>query len=134
MTEKNKVVLISPDELHIHEAIDENQVRRVKKMMTQTREFYPPLLVDSTTRVILDGHHRFGASKELGCNHIPCYCVDYLDDETVEVESWREEDTVTKEEVIKMGLSDEVFPLKTTRHIYTLPGSVEPVPLAELLA
>lgn len=129
-----KLLLIDPDELHGHEAVDRAQMRLVLDMMKESGSFHPPLLVDEATRVVLDGHHRLWASKELGCHRIPCYCVDYLEDESIVLESWRPEKNLSKREVIDMGLSQGVFPLKTTRHIYQIPDSVKPTPLAELVA
>jgi len=127
-----EVEFIAPDALHTHEAVDHDRTRNIVSMMRRTGVFHPPLLVDATTRVVLDGHHRLSAGKELGFARIPCYCVDYLNDEMVVLESWRPNVDLTKEQVIEMGLSDEVFPRKTTRHIYAIPKSIEPTPLQAL--
>jgi ParB-like chromosome segregation protein Spo0J len=124
--------MISPSELHSHEAVDQDRIHRVSAMMAESGHFYPPLLVDLESKVVLDGHHRLCASKELGCKRIPCYCVDYLEDDTVILESWRPDVNLTKQQVIDMGLSDGVFRLKTTRHLYKIPDSIEPTPLHTL--
>jgi hypothetical protein len=129
----NKVLLLPTDELRVHEEIDANQVERVVKSMRESGRFFPPLLVDFESKVILDGHHRLEACKRLGCKRIPCYCVDYLRDDGILLESWRPDVRLTKPDVIQMGLSDRVYPQKTTRHIYKLPDWVTPVPLAELV-
>ena len=128
-----KLLLLNPQELHIHEAVDDKQVRRILRIMEEKGRFHPPLLVDFETKVILDGHHRFWASKQLGCKRIPCYCVDYLNDDAIVLKSWRPDMLVTKKQVIDMGLGDDVFPLKTTRHLYDLPQSLEPIPTEELM-
>jgi len=128
-----KLELIEPDKLHSHEAVDPDQIRRIVEMMTRNGTFHPPLLVDSKTMVVLDGHHRLWASREMECERIPCYCVDYLTDASIVLESWRPDVTLTKRQVIDMGVSDEVFPHKTTRHRYAIPDSVEPTPLDELI-
>lgn len=129
----NKVLLLDPNELHEHEATDTEQVLVVLQLMRKKGEFHPPLLVDAVTKVVLDGHHRLAASKMLGCTRIPCYCVDYMHDATVTVSSWRHDFRITKQQVIDMGLSGENFPLKTTRHNYKIPDTLEPVPLSELI-
>lgn len=128
-----KLLLLKPDELRVHEAVDPKQVGRLLDIMKSTGRFHPPLLVDCDSKVILDGHHRYWASRELGCRRIPCYCVKYLSDDGIVLKSWRPNLTVTKEQVIEMGLGKEVFPLKTTRHIYDLPASLEPIPTDELM-
>jgi ParB-like chromosome segregation protein Spo0J len=127
----SSIILIDPNDLRLHEDVDPVQVQRVVDQMRSSGRFETPLLVDRRTHVVLDGHHRLWASKELGCTRIPCYCVDYLADDSIQLESWRDDVTLTKEEVIEMGLSDQMFPQKTTRHIYTLP-EWEPVALDEL--
>ncbi len=128
-----KVLMLNPNELHPHEDTDPERVESMLAMLRATHEFYPPLLVDNSTRVVLDGHHRLEASKILGCTRIPCYCVDYLEDDSVALQSWRPDDAITKREVIDMGTGPNTFPLKTTRHIYRIPDSIGPVPLEDLL-
>ena len=133
MPDVNKVLMLDPNGLHTHEATDDDQVDVMLKLMRENGTFHPPVLVDLATKVVLDGHHRLLASKALGCKRIPCFCVDYVNDDSIRVESWRAAISVTKQQVIEMGLSPDVFPLKTTRHIYKIPVSVEPVPLSKLL-
>lgn len=128
----NSITLIDPNDLRLHEDIDPIQVQRVLEQMRESGQFETPLLVDRQTLVVLDGHHRLWASKDLGCKRIPCYCVDYLTDDSIQLQTWRGDATLTKEEVIEMGLSDDMYPQKTTRHIYTLP-SWDPIPLEDLL-
>ena len=129
----NQLSLLDPTKLHVHEEVEEERVDRILALIEGRQHFFPPLLVDAVSKVILDGHHRFRASKRLGCVRIPCYCVDYLKDDTIQLESWRSDLEFTKQDVIDMGLSGKLFPLKTTRHIYNLPDGVEPVPLASLI-
>jgi hypothetical protein len=77
-----------------------------------------PLIVDKVTGAILDGHHRFSIASKLGLAQIPVIAVDYLNDETIEVDVWPSAtiESLTKQEVIEMSLSGEVFPPKTSRH------------------
>jgi hypothetical protein len=39
---------------------------------------------------------------------------------------------VTKADIIATALADRVYPRKTTRHMYDLPETLEPVPLDQL--
>jgi len=129
----NELRLLDPQELHAHEEVEEERVERLVSRIHARGVFFPPLLVDEATGVILDGHHRFEASKRLGFARIPCYCVDYLNDDNVRLESWGDDVVFTKQDVIDMGLSDSLFPLKTTRHIYDLPEDLDPVPVSTLI-
>lgn len=127
-----RITMIDPNELHVHEDVNPAQVQRVMVQMRESGHFETPLLVDRRTLVVLDGHHRLWASKELGCKRIPCYCVDYLDDDGIQLESWRDDVDLTKEKVIEMGLGDDMYPEKTTRHLYSI-SDWEPIPLQELV-
>ena len=93
-----------------------------------------PLLVDRKTGSILDGHHRFAVAKQLQLKQVPAVLIDYLTNASIDVEVWPGcgRDTITKQDVIDMSLSEDLFPPKTSRHRYveTLPPIS--VPLAEL--
>ena len=63
----------------------------------------------------------------LGLKRVPAVCVDYLEDETIQLGVWPGcgRDSLTKAEVIEMSLSNHVFPPKTSRH--TLPDETPPI-------
>ncbi len=110
-----------------------DRVRALADEIRLAGSFYPPVLVDDATRVILDGHHRWHASSLLGLTLLPCYTVDYRNDSAIRVISRRSEIAVTKDDVIAMARSGRTYPYKTTRHVYDLPEAIEPVPLDDLL-
>lgn len=124
--------LLKPSELRPHEDVDPERVARLADEIRAAGAFYPPVLIDDATRVILDGHHRWRASTVLGLSVLPCYCVDYMNDVVIRVISRRPEIAVTKAGVIATALAGRVYPEKTTRHMYDLPESLEPIPLADL--
>ncbi len=109
------------------------RVRALAQEIRSAGSFYPPVLIDDTTRVILDGHHRWHASSVLGLARLPCYAVDYLHEDAIRVITRRTEIAVSKNDVIAMALGGRIYPYKTTRHVYDLPESLEPVPLDRLL-
>lgn len=110
-----------------------DRVRSLAEEIRLAESFYPPVLIDDATRVILDGHHRWHASALLGLVLLPCYAVDYLHDPAIRVISRRTEVAITKDDVVAMGVSGRTYPYKTTRHVYDLPEALEPVPLQRLL-
>jgi ParB-like chromosome segregation protein Spo0J len=124
--------LLKPEELLPHEDVDPARVTHLADEIRAAGAFYPPVLVDDVTRVILDGHHRWRASAALGLSVLPCYCVDYLNDPVIRVMSRRPEIAVTKAGVVATALAGRVYPEKTTRHMYDLPEFLEPVPLDQL--
>ena len=117
----NGIILIDPKDLRTHEKVRFFHAIRVTLKTLFRGYFKKPILVDRKTNTILDGHHRHWASKRLMLKKIPCYCVDYLGDESIEVHPRRKNIHVSKEKVVAMGLSDTVFPHKTTKHKYVLP-------------
>lgn len=89
---------------------------------TKTWDAYlEPLLVDAVTGSILDGHHRYHVGMQLGLQCVPVVLVNYLEDDTITVDVWPNcgRDSLTKQEVIDMSLSDSLFPPKTSRHTFS---------------
>ncbi len=125
--------LVDPKTLRAHEDFDPDRARRVLGAIRKRGIFFPPVLIDDKSLVILDGHHRWWAGKHMGCEFIPCYCIDYLNSNEIEVYTRRSEIDVTKASVLEVGLSNTVYPLKTTRHVYTLPEDLHAYSLDELL-
>lgn len=110
-----------------------DRVRALAQEIRLSDAFYPPVLIDEASRVILDGHHRWHASALLALVWLPCYAVDYPNDPAIRVLSRRSEIAITKDDVVAMGLSGRIYPYKTTRHVYDLPESIAPVSLERLL-
>ncbi len=92
------------------EVIPENLEKRTAKLLE--RGFYKPIIVDRGSMVILDGHHKWTAAKSLGLARVPVLLVDYLADGGVGVDVWPDcgKDSITKHEVLEMGVSGNVFP------------------------
>jgi len=123
--------LIPLSELKPHEEVRILRVLLIIAKMYFSKNFSIPLLVDSRTRTILDGHHRFWAAKILNLKRIPCYCVDYLYDNSIVVHTRRLEIEVNKITVLSTALDNKVLPYKTTRHEYAAPA-FNPLPLYHL--
>ncbi len=104
------------DLLHEHEQIESERLRQIRDEIQREGKLRHPILVDKRFFVILDGHHRFRAYKELGFETIPCLLVDYQS-EIVSVRPRRPDIAVSKDEVIRRALEGRLFPPKTTQHI-----------------
>ncbi|MBP72258.1 MAG: transcriptional regulator [Euryarchaeota archaeon] len=127
------VILVETVSLRGHEeVIPDNLETRTSKMLR--KGFYKPIIVDRGSMVILDGHHKWNAAKSLGLARVPVILVDYLVDEGVLVDVWPDcgRESITKTEVLEMGVSGDVFPPKTSRH--TLPFKIPSIsiPLSDL--
>ena len=104
--------------LKAHEEIKPRNKEKLLEMTKRWGGFTKPLVVDQRTGVILDGHHRYHVSMNLNLARVPAICVDYVADDRVTVTVWPAcgRTDLTKEEVLSMGLSNDVFPPKTSRH------------------
>ena len=104
--------------LRPHEQTRPKKVDELEKMTNRWNAYVLPLVVDKNTGVILDGHHRHQLGLSLGLQCLPCVQVDYMGDETVELDVWPNcgRESITKEEVVQAGLQGDLFSRKTSRH------------------
>ncbi|MCE4604886.1 MAG: ParB N-terminal domain-containing protein [Aeropyrum sp.] len=109
------LALVPIDKLKRHEEVLEHKVASLEDDIRSRGVLIRPILVDAKTLVILDGHHRVEALRRLGARRVPAVLVDY-DSDCVNVDSWREGVTVSKDEVRRRGLSGDPYPPKTSRH------------------
>ena len=118
MWEEEDVQLVPVEWLKPHEEIKPRNRDKLLNMTKRWGGYTKPLIVDKMTGAILDGHHRYSIAGELKLARIPVIAVDYLNDDTIEVDVWPAAniDSLTKKEVIEMSLSANVFPPKTSRH------------------
>lgn len=125
------LALVHHSGLKPHEMVDPFHLRKLLEEIKRDGFLFFPVMVDRSSLVVLDGHHRVSALISLGCQMIPAYLVDYNDD-SIQVSSWRENFEVSKDEVILRGLSGKPFPPKTSKH--TWPWSIPrcPFPLSIL--
>jgi len=112
------VALVEVSWLKAHEEIKPKNRDKLLEMTKRWGGYTRPLLVDSKTGAILDGHHRYSVAIELGLTKVPAIIVDYLSDESIRVDVWPNAiiDNLSKHEVIEMSLSEQLFPPKTSRH------------------
>ncbi len=117
-----------------HEQIDEADVERLASDLRKRGLLEEPIWVARRERVILNGHHRFAALQRLGARWVPAWVIDYADPE-MELARWGSGPPLTKQEVIRRARAGELFPPKTSRHIWHGPTPApHPTTLAELQA
>lgn len=115
------ISLVDISWLKAHEEIvSEERVFKLHEAVKEWKAFRLPLLVDVRSGAILDGHHRYAVGRRMGLSKLPAILVDYLHDEKIKLDVWPEcgIDCLTKEEVINMSLSEDVFPPKTSKHAF----------------
>ncbi|MCE4603120.1 MAG: ParB N-terminal domain-containing protein [Desulfurococcales archaeon] len=126
------VSLLPLDMLRPHEMTIEERVQSLMKDLEERRVQERPILVDSKTMIILDGHHRTEALKRLGARRIAAVLVDY-DSDLVSVDSWRPGVRVSKDLVRSAGLTGKLLPPRTSRHRVNAEIPRADTPLDELM-
>ncbi|MCX8103424.1 MAG: ParB N-terminal domain-containing protein [Candidatus Bipolaricaulota bacterium] len=122
MSEKHSLEVreVALEVLREHEQVEPEHLSRILEEIRREGRLRHPILVDKRSGVILDGHHRFRAYKELGFETIPCVLVDYQSD-IISVRPRRPDIPVSKDEVIRRALTGKLFPPKTTQHVLHCP-------------
>jgi len=125
--EADDISLVPVEWLKPHEEIKVKNRDKLLEMTKRWRGFTKPMLVDSITGAILDGHHRHSVAVSLELKRVPAILIDYLNDEEIKVDVWPGcgLDSITKQQVIDMSLSDNLFPPKTSKH--TISNHMPPI-------
>jgi cysteine desulfurase / selenocysteine lyase len=103
------------DELLIHEEVCSDRLIEVRNQIKKDKNQYP-ILIDKSTGVILDGHHRYKIALEEGLRSITCVEIDYFNDSLIGIGSWREDKVYRKEDVLSAAFSMKPLPPKSTKH------------------
>jgi hypothetical protein len=102
-----KISLISIDMLRPHEEVIDALVRKLAEDMRSQNVVRDPLIVDQQTLVILDGMHRYGSLKQLGCHFAPCCLLEY-ENPQIKVGSWYRFVEVNNAEGIVVSVLDSL--------------------------
>ena len=130
-----RVQLIPVEVLKPHEQVIEKKVDQLERMTIRWDAYTKPLLVDGATGTILDGHHRYEIARRLDLQCLPCVVVEYLDDDSITLLLWPNSDreAISKDDVIQAGLSGDLMPPKTSRHLLSDDLPPISVPLSRLM-
>ncbi len=131
-SKKGEVVFFEIEELKEHEEIRPDYLEALKNEIQSDGILKMPICIDKKTCIILDGHHRLGALKRLGCKKIPAVLVDYQSPE-IKVIPWREGEMITKEKIIDTALSGKRMSSKTSKHMIILDGEWTHISAIEMI-
>jgi len=98
-----------------HERLDPRRLVNLKAEIESDGILKRPIAVDMNTNVVLDGHHRIGALRLLGCSKIPVLFVDYQSPR-IGVKSTENGKEYPKQKVIDAALKGELLHPKSTWH------------------
>ena len=82
------VSLVALEWLKPHEEIKLKNRDKLLDMTKRWGGFTKPLLVDSVSGSILDGHHRYSVALSLNLKRVPVILIDYLADDQITVDVW----------------------------------------------
>ncbi len=108
------VDMINVDELIPHEKVVENK-KNILKYNLKYRDksiIISSIIICRKSNVIIDGHHRFTALKELNFNKIPVTKINYLS-EKIRV---CDDNSILKEDVINNAKKGKLYEPKSTKH------------------
>tara|TARA_B100001989_G_C24491385_1_gene439740 strand:+ start:526 stop:957 length:432 start_codon:yes stop_codon:yes gene_type:complete len=130
-----RVQLIPVEVLKPHEQVIQKKVDQLERMTIRWDAYTKPLLVDGATGTILDGHHRYEIARRLDLQCLPCVVVEYLEDDSITLLLWPNSDRegISKDDVIQAGLSGDLMPPKTSRHLLSDDLPPISVPLSRLM-
>ncbi|MEM3626555.1 MAG: ParB N-terminal domain-containing protein [Candidatus Bathyarchaeia archaeon] len=113
------VRIVEISHLKGHEKLDPKRLANLKAEIESDGILKKPIAVDVHTSVVLDGHHRIGALKLLGCSKIPVLFVDYQSPR-IGVKTAENGDEYPKQKVLEAALKGKLLPPKSTWHYVTL--------------
>ena len=88
MWTEEDVMLVEVTWLKPHEEIKLKARDKLLDMTKRWGGFTKPVLVDTRTGSLLDGHHRLSVAMELGLSKIPAICIDYLSSDAITLDLW----------------------------------------------
>jgi len=79
--------LIDIDLLHPHEKIDPIRLQEIKKQLIKNGTQREPIIIDEDHLIVLDGHHRIRALKDLGYSKVVAFKINYNDNNLI-LKTW----------------------------------------------
>jgi glutamate formiminotransferase len=112
-----RIELVPIEKLRPHEEFVREGVDFAKTRILRDGGLEKPVLVSREELVVLNGHHRTQALRELGAKKVPVLAVDYFS-ASISVEPFHGSgyDVMTKEMVLDAGRSGKLMPPKSSRH------------------
>ena len=71
------------------------------------------IIICSESKMIIDGHHRYFALKELGLEKIPVTMINYFSDKIITDKN----DSLMKYDIIENALNGKLYEPKSTKHL-----------------
>ena len=112
------LVILSIHDLLPHEEINESKVLSIIGEIKGHQYLFAPVLVDKRSKIIIDGHHRYNALKNMGYKSVPCIECNYLSKKIVALKEGPNGRELDKKYVISLAKNGQLLPKKYTFHVY----------------
>jgi len=119
-----EIEIVKISKLKPLEKVFPRHLKNLTKMIEKDKLVKCPILADKNTGIVLDGSHRYVFFLMKGYKTVPVKFVDY-NDENIRVGTHLAHrflidgsTNISKKEVVKRGLSGNLFPPRTTRHFF----------------
>ena len=116
----DKDIIIGIEQMDINLLIPHEKVVLDKKEILKNNLKYKDddliistILICSESNMIIDGHHRYTALKELGHSKIPVTLINYFSDKIIT----DKEDSFSKKEIILNSRRKNLYDPKSTKHL-----------------
>lgn len=114
---EHKISLININTLKPHERVSEHRLEEVQRSILTEGVLHRAIVADMYTYTVIDGHHRLEFFRRIGLTLVPVALIDYHDPRVIAAR-WDGRGLVEKKLVIERAARGELFPPKTTRHIF----------------
>ncbi len=111
--DNTQISLVDVSELREIEGHSPERALWLKDKIAAQGQWLEPLKIEKEHKLVLDGHHRLQVALQLGLSKVPC--LEYAYDD-VDIWSLRDNEYVTRGEVIKRALEGDIYPYKTVKH------------------
>jgi hypothetical protein len=108
--------LFNPQRLIPTEEVELSRVEELEAKILFDGRWTEPITAHKDACFVMDGHHRLTVARRLRLAFLPVVFLGY---DEVQVTAWRKGETITPEHIFVMARSGGLFPIKTTRHIFS---------------